>query len=242
MSMLDDFRAIINKNITFVLTSFPLTFRDYHRSYKYRMDKNLNQEVFDMNDYKEVRQYLKKIHKELIKEKIRTPHGYIKPGIFEWIQITEDKLTINHAGLKAATQTLWNKPIDIEEELKSITPHDYSIFMQRARYTIRRLTFKIYSKQFNKVKAYEMYPFIGNGYEWFLKIEKDFNEQKGITVKYTMIYEFLIKKNLLLNNFDQYRNFIIEKRTSNLNGAKFSRRADTTGKDFSKLTKIYSSR
>jgi len=239
MGLNEDYIEIIKNNRLFVHSTFPLVLKKFYESYKNELDRTIKNSVFNIHDEDEVRLFLKDIHNELINKQIYTLQGYINPVVFDWISIVDETLEIGVADLETSTNFLWNKPYSLENELCEFTPLDYSIFMRHVRYTISLLVLKKYSEKLKNNPLNNFYPFLNDGYKWFLEFENRFN-QESITVKYTMIYEFLVQKNLLITNFEQYRIFVVKNSLSQLGDVKFSRRADTSDKDKSKLTKIYS--
>ena len=238
MGLNEDYNEIIENNRLFVHSTFPSDLKRFFESYKSELERKINSSVFDIHDVDEVRICLKGIHNNLINEKIHTPQGYINPVVFDWINIVDEVLEIGITDLETSTKFLWNKPYSLEDELCGMIPLDYSIFMRHVRHTIKILVLKKYSEKFKNSPLDNVYPFLKDGYHWFLEFENHFN-QESTTIKYTMIYEFLEKKGLILSNFEQYRLFVFDNCKAQLGNVQFSRRADTSGKDVSNLTDRY---
>ena len=241
MSIENDYKIIIKKNKDYVLSTFLSDYKNYPTSYKEQLLNTIQNRVFDIQDADEVNSCLKNIYCDLINEKAYNPNGEIDLEIYNWIKIVNEEIIVEKSQLLTSTKSIWNKPYLLESELKNIMPVNHGVFLKNVRHTIQLLVLKKISKKYKKPSKINVYPFLKEGYEWFLKFENDFNQEKGLTVKYTMIFEFLIQKNLLIDNFEQYRKFVVENCAKNLGSTQFARKADTSGKDSTYLTKLFTS-
>ena len=238
MGIKDNYSQMIKKNHDYLMSRlipFLKTFGDKYRS---ELEIKIQALTFDNTDFEEVLMHLKKIHGELNQEMVYTRHGEVKATVFDWITMANGEIVISESGLRTKTENLGGSPYSFEMVIKGMPQHNYFTFIGNAKHTIRLLVLKNYASQLNK-PIENRHPFFADGYAWFLKFEDRFNEEKGLTVKYTMIFEFLVAKKLVINNFEQFRTFVLENCSDKLKDVKFSRRADTTGKNTSYLTAIY---
>lgn len=228
----------IKNNLAYLSSNLLPTFKTYGVNYKAELELKMKTVVFDFNDLEEVRMHLKKIHSEINEEMVFTHHGEIKARIFDWITMDNDEIILSESEIKKKTESLKDSSFSFERTIHEMDGLRYNVFMDHAKHTIRLLVLKNYASQYRK-RTENRYPFIDKGYTWFLEFEDRFNEEKGLTVKYTMIFEFLVAKRLIIDNFEQFRTFVLENCSDKLKDVKFSRRADTTGKNTSYLTEIY---
>ena len=238
MEIEDNHSEKTKSNLDYLSSNLLPTFKTYGTNYKAELEVKLKTLVFDFNEFEEVRMHLKKIHSEINEEMVFTHHGEIKARVFDWITMDNDEILLSESEIKKKTESLKDSSFSFERTIHEMDGLRYNVFMDHAKHTIRLLVLKNYASQFRKPTE-NKYPFLADGYGWFLKFEDRFNDEKGVTVKYTMIFDFLVAKKLLINNFEQYRTFVQENCEDKLNNVNFSRRADTTGKDKSFLTKIY---
>lgn len=241
MGIEEDYHEIIKKNFDYLRSTLLTSIKNYGKAYKIRLIRKVKELAFDFDDYEEVKLHLKNIHKEIIEEKIHTPHGEIEAPIFQWITYVNSELVASESDLMNSAKNIWNVPYSIEDD-QGMTPNVYIVFMQKVRRSIRLLILKDYSRQFIGLYERNKYPFVKDGYSWFLKFDNKFNDQKGVSIKYTMIFEFLLLKKLIIDNFEQYRLFVIDNCENKLGDTKFSRRGDTSEKSNSNLIEIYRSK
>lgn len=238
MGLNDNHSEKIKNNLNYLNSNLLPYFKKYGANYKAELELKLKTLVFDFNDLEEVLMHLKKIHKEINEEMVFTFHGEIKARVFDWITMSNDEIIISESEIKKETESLKDSSFSFERTIHEMDGLRHKVFIDNAKHTIRLLVLKNYASQFKKHKE-NRYPFLDDGYGWFLKFEDRFNEEKGLSVKYTMIFEFLVAKKLVIDNFEQYRIFVRDNCLNKTKDIKFSRRADTTNKDKSFLTKIF---
>lgn len=228
----------IRENLDYLNSKYLPILKAYGADYEVQLENKVKSLAFDVNDVEEVLMHLKKIYGELNEEMVYSAHGEINAEVFNWITMANDQITLSEVEIKKKTESLRNSSFSFERYIHELDGIRYNAFMAHAKHTVRLLVLKNYASQFKR-HTENRYPFLDDGYDWFLKFEDRFNEEKGLTVKYTLIFEFLVAKKLILDNFEQFRTFVLENCSDKLKDVKFSRRADTTGKNTSTLTAIY---